>query len=103
LLGQRFLETHLTQPSTFYGKFTSTLTNKVIKMTSSIEDVYTDYLICSFGAVTATGLSAMLDGTVSHLCPRDTVLKSKNQDFILSMPRAGQKVHRIEDTKSDMN
>ena len=35
-------------------------------MTDLIEDLYTDYLICSFGAVTATGLSTVLDGTISH-------------------------------------
>ena len=35
-------------------------------MTDLIEDLYTDYLICSVGAVTATGLSTVLDGTISH-------------------------------------
>ena len=29
-------------------------------------ELYTDYLLSTFGAVTATGLSAMLDGQVSH-------------------------------------
>jgi hypothetical protein len=29
-------------------------------------DLYTDYLLSSFGQVTATGLSALLDGSVSH-------------------------------------
>lgn len=29
-------------------------------------DLYTDYLTCSFGSTTATGMSAMLDGAVSH-------------------------------------
>ena len=29
-------------------------------------DLYTDYLLSSFGQVTATGLSNLLDGTVSH-------------------------------------
>ncbi len=29
-------------------------------------DLYTDYLLSSFGQTTATGLSAMLDGAVSH-------------------------------------
>ena len=29
-------------------------------------DLYSDYLISSFGATTATGLSALLDGDVSH-------------------------------------
>jgi len=29
-------------------------------------DLYTDYLLSTFGAATATGLSAMVDGDVSH-------------------------------------
>lgn len=29
-------------------------------------DLYTDYLISSFGPTTATGLSALLDGQLSH-------------------------------------
>ena len=29
-------------------------------------DIYTDYLICSFGQTTATGLSALLSNTISH-------------------------------------
>ena len=29
-------------------------------------DLYTDYLLSSFGATTATGLSSMLDGAISH-------------------------------------
>jgi len=29
-------------------------------------DLYTDYLICSFGQATATGLSQLLDGSISH-------------------------------------
>lgn len=29
-------------------------------------DLYTDYLLSTFGAATATGLSAMLDGDISH-------------------------------------
>src|SRR4051794_15534230 len=29
-------------------------------------DLYTDYLLCNSGYATATGLSAMLDGEVSH-------------------------------------
>jgi len=29
-------------------------------------DLYTDYLLSSFGQTTATGLSAMLDGMFSH-------------------------------------
>lgn len=29
-------------------------------------DLYTDYLTCSFGPTTATGMSAMLDGVIGH-------------------------------------
>ncbi|TAK61131.1 MAG: IS701 family transposase, partial [Methylobacter sp.] len=29
-------------------------------------ELYTDYLISTFGAATATGLSSMVDGDVSH-------------------------------------
>ena len=29
-------------------------------------DIYSDYLLCSFGMITATGLSTLLDGAISH-------------------------------------
>jgi len=32
----------------------------------NIQDLYTDYLLSSFGQVTSTGLSSVLDGAVSH-------------------------------------
>src|SRR5215210_6054954 len=35
-------------------------------MSDKLLDLYTDYLISSFGQVTATGLSRLLDGEVSH-------------------------------------
>ena len=35
-------------------------------MNKSHFDIYTDYLICSFGLTTATGLSRLLDGEISH-------------------------------------
>src|SRR5215216_407709 len=35
-------------------------------MQEKLLDLYTDYLISSFGQVTATGLSRLLDGVVSH-------------------------------------
>src|SRR5713226_9204998 len=35
-------------------------------MNKELLDLYTDYLISSFGATTATGLSHVLDGQVSH-------------------------------------
>lgn len=35
-------------------------------MNSQLLDLYSDYLICSFGQTTATGLSALLAGSLSH-------------------------------------
>lgn len=35
-------------------------------MKKADQDLYTDYLLSTFGAATATGLSAMVDGDVSH-------------------------------------
>jgi hypothetical protein len=35
-------------------------------MDKRLLDIYSDYLICSFGLTTATGLSALLDGALSH-------------------------------------
>lgn len=35
-------------------------------MDKNILELYSDYLLSSFGATTATGLSALLEGTVSH-------------------------------------
>jgi hypothetical protein len=35
-------------------------------MDKTMLDIYTDYLISSFGQATATGLSRMLDGQISH-------------------------------------
>jgi hypothetical protein len=35
-------------------------------MDTQLLDIYSDYLICSFGQTTATGLSALLQGSLSH-------------------------------------
>ena len=35
-------------------------------MDKQLLDIYSDYLLCSFGMTTATGLSALLDGAISH-------------------------------------
>ena len=35
-------------------------------MDKQLLDIYSDYLICSFGLTTATGLSTLLDGAISH-------------------------------------
>lgn len=37
-----------------------------MRMKKAELDLYTDYLLSTFGAATATGLSAMIDGEVSH-------------------------------------
>lgn len=44
-------------------------------------DIYTDYLISSFGLTTATGLSTVLDGTISH---------DRIQRFLASSPKSGK-------------
>jgi hypothetical protein len=36
-------------------------------MDKSLLELYTDYLISSFGQTTATGLSQLLDGQISHI------------------------------------
>ncbi len=35
-------------------------------MDRQLLDIYSDYLLCSFGLTTATGLSTLLDGAISH-------------------------------------
>ncbi len=35
-------------------------------MDKNLLELYSDYLLCSFGATTATGLSALLEGAISH-------------------------------------
>ena len=35
-------------------------------MDKNLLDLYSDYLLSSFGATTATGLSSLLDGQISH-------------------------------------
>ena len=35
-------------------------------MDKPLLDIYSDYLICSFGLTTATGLSDLLEGAISH-------------------------------------
>ena len=35
-------------------------------MDKHLLELYSDYLLSSFGATTATGLSALVDGVVSH-------------------------------------
>src|ERR1039457_5265002 len=44
----------------------STLTLYASRMKSADLDLYTDYLLSTFGSATATGLSAMVEGEVSH-------------------------------------
>lgn len=44
-------------------------------------DIYTDYLISSFGLTTATGLSTLLNGAISH---------DRIQRFLASSPKTGK-------------
>jgi hypothetical protein len=44
-------------------------------------DIYTDYLISSFGLTTATGLSQLLNGAISH---------DRIQRFLGSAPKTGK-------------
>jgi len=45
---------------------------------NTIMDLYTDYLLSSFGQVTATGLSDLLDGSLSH----DKVTRTLSRLFV---------------------
>lgn len=55
-------------------------------MDDQLLDLYTDYLLSSFGQVTATGLSTLLGGRVSH----DTITR-----FLASTPRPATDLWRI--------
>jgi len=49
-------------------------------------DIYTDYLISSFGLTTATGLSQLLNGAISH---------DRIQRFLASSPKTGKDLWRV--------
>ena len=49
-------------------------------------DIYTDYLISSFGLTTGTGLSRLLDGEISH---------DRIQRFLGSPPRSGKELWKV--------
>ena len=55
-------------------------------MDKSLLDLYTDYLISSFGQTTATGLSQLLDGQISH----DAVTR-----FLASNPKTSADLWRV--------
>jgi hypothetical protein len=55
-------------------------------MDKSLLDLYTDYLISSFGQTTATGLSQLLDGQISH----DAVTR-----FLASQPKTSADLWRV--------
>jgi hypothetical protein len=55
-------------------------------MNKPLLDLYTDYLISSFGPTTATGLSRLVDGEVSH----DQVIR-----FLASPPKSSADLWRI--------
>ena len=38
----------------------------LLRMDKHLLELYSDYLLSSFGATTATGLSALVDGAISH-------------------------------------
>ena len=68
-------------------------------MDNDLLDLYTDYLISSFGLTTATGLSALVGNTISH--DRITRLLSE-RDFTsahlwqIVKPLVRQTIHRRE-------
>ena len=47
-------------------------------MSSSLLDLYSDYLISSFGQTSATGLSRLSDGAVSHVLVTRFLSEPKN-------------------------
>lgn len=49
-------------------------------------DIYTDYLIGSFGLTTATGLSTLLNGAISH---------DRIQRCLASSPKTGKDLWRV--------
>jgi hypothetical protein len=49
-------------------------------------DIYTDYLISSFGLTTGTGLSQMVDGAISH---------DQIQRFLASPARSGADLWKV--------
>jgi hypothetical protein len=49
-------------------------------------DIYTDYLISSFGLTTATGLSHLLNGAISH---------DRIQRFLATSPKTGKDLWRV--------
>jgi hypothetical protein len=55
-------------------------------MDKTMLDIYTDYLISSFGQASATGLSRMLDGKISH----DTVTR-----FLASEPKRSSDLWQV--------
>ncbi|MCA1628550.1 MAG: transposase [Acidobacteria bacterium] len=55
-------------------------------MDKSLLDLYTDYLICSFGQVSATGLARLLDHKLSH----DTVTR-----FLSAAPKTSADLWRV--------
>jgi hypothetical protein len=55
-------------------------------MSKSMLDIYTDYLICSFGQASATGLARLLDNEISH----DSVTR-----FLSSEPQTSAALWRV--------
>ena len=57
-------------------------------------DIYTDYLISSFGLTTGTGLSRLLDGEISH---------DRIQRFLASPPQGGKEFWKSGQTLCSPN
>ena len=53
-------------------------------MDDKLFDLYSDYLLSSFAATTATGMSALMDNTISHDQVRNACLNGRKQ------PQAGR-------------
>lgn len=66
-------------------------------MTTTSLDLYTDYLSVSFGAATATGLSNLLDGSISH----DAVTRFLSQPEFTSKDLWKQVKSTVREIESD--
>jgi hypothetical protein len=63
-------------------------------MDAQLLDLYTDYLIGSFGQITATGLSAATDGTISHDRITRMLSTPDNQGLRLSLYKQSKALYK---------
>ncbi len=61
-------------------------------MDAQLLDLYTDYLIGSFGPITATGLSEATDGTISHDSITRMLKRADSQGLHLSLYKQSKKL-----------